>query len=364
MTWGGLLLFSLYTSLITTKFVVRSIVWPMLELLVRVTNFANRHVPNDLVMGIFRKYREHCISAINILRQWKWRFAGSIFAFVMLRLWHVGSCAVSWVQGWPWWWPFLLPLAPPSLWLARSASNAFRSVCLCAFYVIISLLEMAIKLVGKATPMLDRPVTLPFCGNMPKCWLWRAYLELASVYESRVAILLFRVIACCTACSCLHSSPARLPPSASPLITYNGEDAWITRCTTKNTPRFIPDVRRGKVTSIYDGDTLTVAARHAEQGQPSLFSVRLLGIDTPEIRGAASAGERRAALAARDALRAAVLGKLVTVDVRGVDKYGRLLASVTGDFVGDLSSLLLDAGHAVPYDGRGPRGAVWGWEGS
>ena len=51
----------------------------------------------------------------------------------------------------------------------------------------------------------------------------------------------------------------------------------------------------------------------------------LPGIDAPEIRGAISAGEKRAAFVARDALRAAILGELVTLTVYRFDKYGRLL---------------------------------------
>ena len=113
----------------------------------------------------------------------------------------------------------------------------------------------------------------------------------------------------------------------------------------------VRNVRRGKVTAVYDGDTLTVAVRHDSQGMPYRFSVRLSGIDAPEIRGAASAGEKRAAIAARDALRTAILGELVTLTVYSFDKYGRLLASVAHDHKGDMSHWMLETGHARPYNG-------------
>ena len=69
------------------------------------------------------------------------------------------------------------------------------------------------------------------------------------------------------------------------------------------------------------------------------------------IRSAASADEKRAAIAARDALRAAILGELVTLTVYSFDKYGRLLASVAHDRKGDMSNWMLEAGHARLYDG-------------
>ena len=84
---------------------------------------------------------------------------------------------------------------------------------------------------------------------------------------------------------------------------------------------------------------------------PYLFRVRLAGVAAPEIRGATSADEKRAAIAARDALRAAILGELVTLTVYGLDKYGRLLASVVHDRTGDVSRWLLEAGYVRPYDG-------------
>ena len=76
------------------------------------------------------------------------------------------------------------------------------------------------------------------------------------------------------------------------------------------------------------------------------------------IRSAASADEKRAAIAARDALRAAILGELVTLTVHGFDKYGRLLAAVAHDHEGDMSQWMLEAGHARPYDGA--KREAWG----
>lgn len=44
-----------------------------------------------------------------------------------------------------------------------------------------------------------------------------------------------------------------------------------------------------------------------------------------------------------------------TVTSRSIDKYGRVLASVYVDKLGDLSQLMIAAGHAQAWGGRGPK---------
>ena len=60
------------------------------------------------------------------------------------------------------------------------------------------------------------------------------------------------------------------------------------------------------------------------------FSVRLRGIDTPELRSRC-ADEKRAAKIARDALRGKILHRVVELSHTSTEKYGRLLADVTLD---------------------------------
>ena len=89
-----------------------------------------------------------------------------------------------------------------------------------------------------------------------------------------------------------------------------------------------------------------MAARHSGRGSAYRFTLRLLGIDTPEITGA-SADEKRVARAARDVLSEMVLGEMVKIDVSaGFDKYGRLLAVVTHDIHGDVAQVLVQKGYA------------------
>ena len=54
---------------------------------------------------------------------------------------------------------------------------------------------------------------------------------------------------------------------------------------TKSIP-FVPPITEGEVISVYDGDTITIASVLPNTTEPIYrFSIRLNGIDTPEIKG-------------------------------------------------------------------------------
>lgn len=100
----------------------------------------------------------------------------------------------------------------------------------------------------------------------------------------------------------------------------------------------------------YDGDTIyaTAAGLPPELAE---ISIRVRGVDTPEIRGHC-AGEKAMAIEARDFVRAA-LGNGDTVSFANIewDKYGgRILATVYVDGQ-DLSALIIDHGLGRAYDG-------------
>ena len=111
-----------------------------------------------------------------------------------------------------------------------------------------------------------------------------------------------------------------------------------------------PYVYRAQVLSVYDGDTITVMIDLGLRIKVRA-SCRMLGIDTPEIRGK-NAAEKKMALTARDRLREMVLDKEVTLhSVAKPDKYGRLLVKVWSDEHGYINGVLLDEGLARVYDG-------------
>ena len=133
------------------------------------------------------------------------------------------------------------------------------------------------------------------------------------------------------------------------------QDASWDNVTYEDTVPFIPPITSGKVVKVYDGDTLTIAGRLP--GVPTLyrFSVRLSGIDCPEIRGK-SPSEKEVALQAREFVMDRVMHAVVTLRHVTMEKYGRLLARVyyNDSFNGDevcLNEELCKARLAVAYDG-------------
>lgn len=102
------------------------------------------------------------------------------------------------------------------------------------------------------------------------------------------------------------------------------------------------------VTAVHDGDTVTVEADlgwHIALTTP----VRLAGVDAPEL--ATDAGK-----AARDFVATLLpIGAKVTLVSHSLDKYGRVLGTLALPDGRDLTTVLIDSGHGVAYDG-GKRG--------
>lgn len=128
--------------------------------------------------------------------------------------------------------------------------------------------------------------------------------------------------------------------------------------------------RRARLLETHDGDTMKVAI--VFRGKVVKVSVRLLGVNTPEVR-TKNPEEKAAGVAARDfvaawalpgcmnvggsyteaALKEAYAATRVMLDVefQGADKFGsRYLGRVhrNGECLNDL---LISSGHAVAYDG-------------
>lgn len=120
-----------------------------------------------------------------------------------------------------------------------------------------------------------------------------------------------------------------------------------------------------KYIKSYDGDTVTVNLPELEKldkaGSYSLFwkniSVRLGGIDTPEIKGACDAEKELAKKAQTFVRNTLSSAQTITLDIHGRDKYFRILGELFADEV-SLTQMLMDKGYAVPYDG-GTKANVW-----
>ena len=96
----------------------------------------------------------------------------------------------------------------------------------------------------------------------------------------------------------------------------------------KDTQAFIPPICEGQVIKVYDGDTITIAAKLPYNDSLLYrFSIRLNGIDSPEIKGS-SEDEKAAAQVSKRALENLILHKYVVLKNQSTEKYGRILADV------------------------------------
>ena len=108
------------------------------------------------------------------------------------------------------------------------------------------------------------------------------------------------------------------------------------------------------VVKVVDGDTIKVDA-FPWPGHTIRVSVRIDGIDTPEIRGKCQR-EKELALAARDAVVELLGGgKVVLGNVRHGKYAGRVVARVVLPDGRDVGEEMLRRGLARSYDGRGRR---------
>ena len=128
--------------------------------------------------------------------------------------------------------------------------------------------------------------------------------------------------------------------------------AYLTDIKYEDTIEFTFPITEGKVIKVYDADTITIASKLPYKESPIYrLSVRLNGIDTPEIKGKdVSEEEKEAAKLARDYVANLVLDKIVKLKNIHSEKYGRVLADV---YIDDLhvNQELLDKKYAVKYDG-------------
>ena len=95
------------------------------------------------------------------------------------------------------------------------------------------------------------------------------------------------------------------------------------------------EVLKGRVTEVYDGDTITLLA-----GEKN-YRIRFYGIDAPEAK-------QQDGIPSRDALREKILGYDVTVTVKNVDHYGRAVGKVSREGR-DINLEMVREGHAWYY---------------
>ncbi len=104
-----------------------------------------------------------------------------------------------------------------------------------------------------------------------------------------------------------------------------------------------------KVIDVYDGDTVTIIFPFS--GSHYKDKCRLFGIDTPELR-TKNTEEKVAGIAARDWLRERILNKVIWIEFKGKDKYGRFMGNLYEKKDGEsINMILVQNGMACTYDG-------------
>jgi len=149
----------------------------------------------------------------------------------------------------------------------------------------------------------------------------------------------------------------------------------LSTATYTETPSFALEPCAAKVIDVYDADTCTVAVE-VFPGRLARFQVRIVGVDTPEMRPKRGSAhrelEKRAAKRGRDTLVEHMLGmplpvgritrkrirtllgaseRVVRLEPRGFDKYGRVLGDIKLHDGMSARVRLLGGGWARPYDG-------------
>ncbi len=95
-----------------------------------------------------------------------------------------------------------------------------------------------------------------------------------------------------------------------------------------------------KVIRVYDGDTFTVEA-YPWPGLEAKASVRVNGVDTPEIRGKCES-EKQKAIEARDFVKGLILGETIFLGNVKHGKYaGRVFADVKLEGGGSLAEQII-----------------------
>ncbi len=105
-----------------------------------------------------------------------------------------------------------------------------------------------------------------------------------------------------------------------------------------------------KVVKVVDGDTVNVKVDFLPKELGDTISIRIHGIDTPELRGKCIK-EIESAKKAKTFLKELLNKNEYSIVIKGRDKYFRLLGDIKikEDYVSDI---LLNNGHAVSYKGK------------
>jgi len=143
---------------------------------------------------------------------------------------------------------------------------------------------------------------------------------------------------------CCYRSENKVPENKVP------ENKDQPPITWNETIPFKVPITKGYVLKVYDGDTITIASKLPFENSPIYrFSVRLSGIDTPEIKGKTEK-EKHMAKDAKNKLETLILGKYILLKNINTEKYGRILADIYLEDI-HINKWMVDQNLATKYDG-------------
>jgi endonuclease YncB( thermonuclease family) len=126
-------------------------------------------------------------------------------------------------------------------------------------------------------------------------------------------------------------------------------DEELEKANWYNTDPYVPNINYGRIIKVYDGDSVTLVGRSHEKGEIYRYTLRLSGINAPELR-TKDANEKQAAIMVRDVLKEKILNKYVYLSDISLDKYGRILCTIQCEGK-CINSWLIFKKYVVPYDG-------------
>ena len=130
---------------------------------------------------------------------------------------------------------------------------------------------------------------------------------------------------------------------------YKNYDDELLNATWSNTSPYIPCVNYGRVIKCYDGDSCTIVAKLYPDEPVYRFSLRLNGIDAPELRSK-NVNEKYAAHHVKTKISEKILNKYVNLKNVKMDKYGRILCDIYFNNE-NINEWLINNRYAVKYDG-------------
>ena len=134
----------------------------------------------------------------------------------------------------------------------------------------------------------------------------------------------------------------------------------LERIDPKTVPKvpFQDKIIYARIEEIYDGDTVKIIVLFGDI--PVKISLRILGIDTPEIKNGEGRlpEEHAAAVKVRDYMRSLFPKNIAKICIRDWDKYGgRVLGELFLETGENVSEILIHGGWARPY--RGEKKKLW-----